>query len=81
MKNILLVFITVLATAVAGYSQVKVPAVVKTAFATKFPDAKSIKWEKESKTEFEANFTIMDAKCSANYSNLGEWLETESPYL
>lgn len=78
MKNIILVFIALAATAFTGYSQVKVPTIVKTAFSSKFPEAKSVKWEKESKTEFEANFTIMDVKHSANYSDKGEWLETES---
>jgi len=78
MKNIILIFIAFLAAVSTGYSQVNVPAAVRTAFSKKFPDAKSIKWEKESKTEFEANFTMMDVKCSANYSITGEWLETES---
>lgn len=78
MKNIILIFIVFLAAVSAGYSQVNVPAAVRTAFSKKFPDSKSIKWEKESKTEFEANFTMMDVKCSANYIITGEWLETES---
>ena len=54
------------------------PAPVKTAFDYKFPGATDIKWEKENKKEFEANFKMNNAEVSANFGLDGTWVETET---
>lgn len=58
-------------------AQVKVPAPAENAFKKMFPSATNIKWDKESKTEYEASFELNGKKGSANFSATGEWLETE----
>jgi len=54
-----------------------VPASVKTAFDQKFTDAKSVKWEKENDTEWEAEFKLKGNEYSANFNADGSWVETE----
>ena len=61
-----------------SFGQPKVPEVVKTAFSNKFPAASEIKWEKESKTELEANFKMNNTDVSANFKLDGTWVETET---
>lgn len=36
-----------------------------------------MKWSKENKSEYEAEFNMNGKKYSANYSIKGEWMETE----
>ena len=55
----------------------KVPQKVKDAFVQKFPEAKSVKWDKESQNEWEAEFKMDGMDYSANFSNDGAWKETE----
>jgi Putative beta-lactamase-inhibitor-like, PepSY-like len=57
----------------------QVPALVEQAFTKKFSSATQVKWERESDTEYEANFKLDDVHYSANFSSDGKWLETESP--
>ena len=54
------------------------PKAVKEAFAKKFPAATNVKWVKENAHEYEAGFKQNGKSFSANYSDKGEWLETES---
>ena len=54
-----------------------VPQKLTDAFAKKFPTVKKVKWEKESETEWEAEFKIKGAEYSANFLEDGTWQETE----
>lgn len=50
---------------------------VKKYFETKFQSASSAKWVKENAHEYEVNFLLNGTKCSANFSDKGEWIESE----
>ena len=55
----------------------KVPQKVKEAFTKKFPTVKKVKWEKETATEWEAEFKMNKVEYSANFLEDGSWRETE----
>jgi len=55
----------------------KVTTEAQKAFQTKFPTAKEVIWEMESKNNYEASFVMDGKKGSANFSGKGEWMETE----
>ena len=57
---------------------VKPPVAVQKAFAQKFAKATDINWGKESTMEYEAEFVMDGIKMSANYTEDGHWLETET---
>lgn len=63
--------------AVNLYIYAQVPPVVAKAFQIQFPEAREVKWEKESKTEYEASFIWKGKKSSASYSPSGQWMESE----
>lgn len=53
------------------------PQKVKDAFAQKFPSATNVEWEKESDTEWEAEFKLNGKEHSSNFMQDGTWVETE----
>lgn len=58
-------------------NQDKAPQEVLAAFSTKFSDAKTVEWEMEDESEWEAEFKMYGKEYSANFSIDGEWRETE----
>jgi hypothetical protein len=58
------------------------PAAVQKAFEAKFPGAEKVKWETQKSGQCDASFKWNDRKCSASFSESGEWLRTETtiPY-
>lgn len=78
MKSLKLVLGTFLACTIFAFtSGDKAPQKVKEAFAKKFPMAKKVKWDKESATEWEAEFKMNKVDYSANFLEDGTWQETE----
>lgn len=79
MKAIKVVLAALLVSVMFSFSIAgeKVPQKVKDAFAQKFPTAKSVKWDKESNTEWEAEFKMDKMEYSANFMADGTWKETE----
>ena len=64
----------------AGFAnaQIKAPVAVSKAFETKFAKATDVKWGKENKNEYEADFKLDGKKYSANFLTDGTWKETEA---
>ena len=61
----------------ASCAQNELPSEVKSSFDKKFPNATSIKWDKENDSEWEAEFKNEGISYSANFSSDGTWVETE----
>ena len=80
MNKIILTAMVLLGTYATSFAQSKTPTAVTTAFNQKFPNATKVKWEKESTNNYEAAFELKGEKYSANFSEKGEWLETESTF-
>ena len=82
MKNIIMtIAVCLFGQAISFAQKIKtadVPAAVQSAFKAKFPKATGIKWEKENASEFEAEFKLMKAECSAKFDASGAWMETET---
>ncbi len=78
MKHIFMGALLCMGLSTLAIAQKAIPtdAVIK-AFRQKFPGAKDVKWDKENKHEYEAEFIQDGKKASANFSTSGEWLETE----
>lgn len=79
MKTILIFLAIVLGSIYARAQKIKgteVPASVKSAFEKKYPGAKVEKWEKEG-LDFEAEFDMNKAECSALFDNTGNFKEFE----
>ncbi|MDP3353301.1 MAG: PepSY-like domain-containing protein [Flavobacteriaceae bacterium] len=79
MKKIIFVGLVLLGFTSTSFAQSKTPIAVTTAFNQKFPNATNVKWDKENAHEYEASFEWKAEKHSANFTDKGEWLETESP--
>lgn len=77
MKKIILLMNIVLITS-CSFAGTAPDAVLK-AFQQKFPKATKVKWDKENAHEYEASFEWKGEKLSTNFSDTGQWLETESP--
>jgi uncharacterized membrane protein YkoI len=82
MKKVKIITTSILLVALSGGLiafglKSEVPQKVKDAFTQKFPTAKSIKWDKESDTEWEAEFKMNGVEYSANFLEDGTWKETE----
>lgn len=79
MKNFTLVIAAsaFISLSVSAQSGKNVPALVKTAFSQKFVKATDVKWGREGKTEWEAEFKLDGKSYSANFDTKGNWAETE----
>ena len=80
MKKTIFIAWVLLCSYANSEANTKTPTEVIAAFNKKFPDATKVTWDKENAHEYEAEFYLNKVKYSANYSDTGEWLETESPY-
>jgi hypothetical protein len=77
MKKYFIISILMFSQIFSHAQKTKVTTEALKAFQTKFPTAKEIKWEMESKDDYEASFVMDGKKGSANFSGKGEWIETE----
>lgn len=55
----------------------KVPEKVLASFEQKFPGAKNVEWDMENDSEWEAEFIMDEVEYSSNFTNDGQWTETE----
>lgn len=78
MKQLIFVALVLICATATSFAQSKIPTAVTSAFNKKFPNAANIKWDKENDHEYEADFTWKEVKHSANFSDAGLWLETET---
>jgi len=76
MKSILIALIGIFIF-VNAYAQ-NIPAPVKDSLSKKFPGATNVKWVKQSKNKYEAYFKMNNEKQSADFSDKGDWLESET---
>ena len=78
MKNIFIVLVVGIVASTSASCQLKITEAAKKAFASMFPNATNLKWEKESADEYEANFKLNNTDVSANFKHDGSWVETET---
>jgi len=77
MKRILLLLACSVVFLVSANAQLrKIPAEVTSALKEKFPNAQKVEW-KDKLTYFEADFEDNGVATTANFSNKGDWQQTE----
>jgi uncharacterized membrane protein YkoI len=74
--NLIVIAFAIISKSACAQNNTPPENVVK-AFTQKFSDAKSVKWDKENETEWEAGFKLNGEEYSANFSTDGVWKETE----
>jgi len=79
MKKLLVTMMMCLCSAILTSAQTKAPIAVENALRQHFPGATAIKWHKENAHEYEAEFLNEGKKMSANFTDKGVWIETETP--
>ena len=77
MKKIAITTSVLIAIFILPSCKTAVPEAVLLAFENKFGNAQNVSWGKENKSEYEAEFSINNTNMSANFDNLGGWIETE----
>jgi uncharacterized protein YxeA len=78
MKKLLFLTIVFAFISASAFSQKTPSENVKKEFSKKYSTAKSVKWDNEEGTEWEAEFTLDGKKMSASFDNSGKWLESET---
>ena len=76
MKKNIILLVTISFTIFSCSQKVAVPDMVKTKFASLYPDAKNVKWDKEDAL-FEAGFKTNDVETSVVFDAAGTVTETE----
>ena len=77
MKKLITVTVCVtIAISIFAAFAADVPAVVKTAFAKKYPNITKVKWDKENEN-YEASFDLNKVDCSVLFDANGNIIETE----
>jgi hypothetical protein len=77
MKKYFIMSIIMFSQIITHAQKNKVTREAQNAFQTKFPAAKEVKWEMESKDNYEATFVLDGKKGATNFTGKGEWMETE----
>lgn len=78
MKNLIILTALFSIAFLAACGQKNPPENVKQEFSKKFTEAKSVKWESEESTEWEAGFKLGGKEMTASFDLSGKWLETET---
>jgi len=78
MKNLVILVMAFAFISGSAFSQKNLPEIVKNEFAKKYAAAKSVRWDNEDKTEWEAEFTIDGKRMSASFDVSGKWIESET---
>ena len=78
MKGLIVLITAILLSSSSSLIGADVPAVVQKEFEKKFPGAEKVKWDQQKNGQCDAKFKWSDRKCSASFSETGEWLRTET---
>lgn len=76
--SLFVVFALVISLSAQNKMEVKVPEKVKAAFAKNYSDVKEVKWVKEGKSEFKAEFKKDDKEMAIIYDGKGNLKKTKS---
>ncbi len=78
MKKLIVLILAAAFAVTLSAQDVNVPKEVKEAFTQKYPDVTNVKWSKENREEFEAEFTLNGVKTSIVLDEEGDIEETET---